>query len=323
MFIDDVTIHVEAGAGGKGTVSFDKNKGALGATGGSGGCGGSVFIEGVSDLSVLRHFRNKKDWRGEDGKDGRGQWRDGRDGDSIVLKVPVGTVVHNNDADTHIEIKKINERICVARGGRGGRGNFHFRSSINTSPKEFEEGKPGGSFEIRLELKLIADIGFIGLPNVGKSSLLNELTGANVKVANYRFTTLEPNLGAFYDLIFADIPGLIEGASEGKGLGIRFLRHIERTKILFHFISADSLHPVEDYLVIRKELGGYNKELLKKQEYVFISKSDEVDEKTLQTKKDALKKITEGDVIAVSILDDTSMNNIRALLNTIASQKHV
>lgn len=322
MLIDDVTIHIEAGAGGTGAVAFDKNKGALGATGASGGRGGSVYVEGVTDLGALRNFRNKKDWKAENGENGRSQWRDGADGEDVVLKVPVGTVIHNNEAGTRIEVTKIGEMTRIAEGGRGGRGNFHFRSPVNTSPKEFEVGKPGEAFDIRLELKLIADIGFVGLPNVGKSSLLNELTNADVKVANYRFTTLEPNLGVYYDLILADIPGLIEGASEGKGLGIRFLRHVERTGILFHFIAADAKDPVDDLRIIKKELGEYNKALLEKPEYVFLSRVDEVSEEVRDEKVRALEKETGKKVIAISILDDATLAPVKKLLSTLAKEKH-
>jgi len=168
--------------------------------------------------------------------------------------------------------------LMVAKGGIGGKGNFKFRSSVNTSPTQFQEGLSGEECELRLELKLIADVGFVGLPNVGKSSLLNELTNAQSKVANYPFTTLSPNLGVYYELILADIPGIIEGASDNKGLGIKFLRHIDRTKTLFHFISAESLDPTKDYKIIRNELRAYSKKLLDKIEYIFLSKCDLLDQ---------------------------------------------
>ena len=212
MLIDDVKIRVAAGSGGNGAVAFNKSKMALGPAGASGGNGGSVYILGVSDLSALNQFRFKKEIKAQDGEDGNPQFRDGNDANDLVLSVPVGTVVHNLNTGEDLDIAKIGQKVLIARGGRGGRGNFHFRSSINTTPKEFEYGRQGELLEIRFELKLIADVGFIGIPNVGKSSLLNELTNAKSKVANYPFTTLEPNLGVYYDLILADIPGLIEGA---------------------------------------------------------------------------------------------------------------
>ena len=320
MLIDDVTIKIQAGNGGDGKVAFQRIKMSLGPTGGTGGAGGSIYFEGVSDLSALRQFRFKKDVRAENGAIGRPQFVDGKTPDDIVLKVPVGTVIHNLNTKSDVEIVRIGERVLIAKGGRGGRGNFHFRGPKNTSPKEFEKGKPGEKFNVRLELKLIADVGFIGLPNAGKSSLLNELTRANAKVANYPFTTLEPNLGAYYDLILADIPGLIEGASLGKGLGIKFLRHVERTKVLFHLISAESPTLYEDYKTIREELGTYNKELLEKPEYVFLSKNDLLSEKELKEKLKELKK-TKREIIPISIADDESLKKVKAILNGIADEK--
>lgn len=321
MLIDDVKIKIWAGDGGDGKVAFQRNKMSLGPTGGTGGAGGSVYFEGVSDLSTLQQFRFKKKIKAEKGGIGRPQFVDGKTPDDIILKIPVGTVIHNLDTGEDKEIVRIGERVLAAKGGRGGRGNFHFRGATNTSPKEFEVGRNGEKFNIRLELKLIADVGFIGLPNVGKSSLLNELTRANAKVANYPFTTLEPNLGVYYDLILADIPGLIEGASAGKGLGIKFLRHIERTKVLFHFVSAESETSYEDYKTIREELGQYNKELLKKEEYLFLSKSDLLDEGGLKEKLKQLKK-TKKDVVPISIADDVSLEKVRVILNSIADEKN-
>ncbi len=320
MLIDDVKIKVSAGYGGKGAVAFNKNLMSLGPTGGSGGKGGSVFAEGVSDLSALNQFRFKKELIAENGQEGRNQFKDGHDGRDLVLKFPVGTVIHNLTTGADSEITKTGERVILAAGGKGGKGNFHFRSSKNTSPRQFQSGLFGETFAFRLELKLIADVGFVGLPNAGKSSMLNELTNAKSKVANYPFTTLEPNLGVYYELILADIPGLIEGSSTGRGLGIKFLRHIERTRILFHFISAESLAPAKDYQTIRKELGAYNKELLDRTEYLFLTKSDLVDEKTLAKKLKTLEKMN-PDIIAVSIHDSESVKKIEKILNDIKALK--
>src|SRR3989344_4700111 len=258
MFIDDITIKVRAGNGGAGAVAFNKNLNQYGPAGGTGGGGGSVYFNGSSDLGILAAYRFKKEFAADDGENGHGQFRDGVSGEDLLLSVPVGTVVHNLTTGVDNEITAIGERTLVAKGGRGGRGNFHFRSSTNTRPKRFDYGTPGESFTLRLELKLIADVGLIGLPNVGKSSLLNELTRAKSKVANYSFTTLEPNLGVYYELILADIPGLIEGASAGKGLGIKFLQHIERTGALFYLISAESEHPDADYTIVKRELEKYS-----------------------------------------------------------------
>jgi len=320
MLIDDVTIKVSAGSGGNGAVAFNKNLMSLGPVGGSGGKGGSIYCEGVSDLNALGQFRYEKDIKAKDGGPGRGQFRDGADGNDLILKVPVGMVIHNLTAETESEITKIGARVLIAKGGRGGKGNFHFRSSTNTTPKQFQVGLPGEQFTLRLELKLIADVGIIGLPNSGKSSLLNELTKAKSKVANYPFTTLEPNLGAYYELILADIPGLIEGASSGRGLGIKFLRHIERTKIIFHLISAESEDPAKDHKIIKKELEKYSSELSKKTEYIFLSKSDAVPAKDVKKKIAVLRKISKK-AFPISVYDWDSLEKVRAILNTIQSKK--
>lgn len=320
MLIDEIKIKISAGNGGKGAVAFNTNMKSLGPTGTSGGKGGSAYALGVSDISALQQFRFKKEFKAENGQDGRGQFRDGRDGQDLIFKLPVGTVIHNITTGKEISIEKIGEQILLAKGGNGGRGNFHFRSSRNTSPKQSQPGLPGEKFEFRFELKLIADVGFVGLPNAGKSSMLNRLTNAKSKVANYAFTTLEPNLGVYYELTLADIPGLIEGSSAGRGLGIKFLRHIERTHILFHFISAESLDPEKDYKTVREELGSYNKELLVKPEYLFLSKSDLADKATLKEKLEVLKKIN-SNTIAVSINEPESVKKIEKILNVLKAGK--
>lgn len=347
MLIDDVKIKVIAGNGGKGAVAFNKNMMSLGPVGGSGGKGGSIYIEGISDLSALNQFRFKKEIKAENGQDGRSQFRDGNNADDLVLFVPVGTVVHFEQSERSsyfkqsekkgsperseggsynlksvedIEITKIGQKLVIARGGRGGRGNFHFRSAINTTPKEFEYGRIGESLVLNLELKMIADVGFVGMPNVGKSSLLNELTNAQSKVANYSFTTLEPNLGVHYDLILADIPGLIEGASMGKGLGIKFLRHIERTKTLFHFVAADSVNPVADYKTVRNELGSYNKLLLEKPEYIIVSKKDTVTPEIINEVVKKLKRLNKN-IIPISVFDQDSIKLVKKILNDLTLKK--
>lgn len=320
MIIDDVKITAVAGHGGRGLAVFSKTKKTLGPTGGSGGNGGNIFIEGVADLGSLRQFRYKKVCQAKDGQHGKPQLNDGHDAEDLILYVPVGTVCQNILNKKTVEITKIGQRELVAKGGRGGKGNYLFRSATNTSPKQFEEGKPGETFEMHLELKMIADVGFIGLPNVGKSSLLNELTNAKSKVANYPFTTLEPNLGVFYDLILADIPGLIEGASEGKGLGTKFLKHIERTKILFHFVSADSQNPIKDYKTVRTELETYNPQLSEKPEYIFISKSDTVLPDIILKIKKEFEKIRKN-AVPISIIDSESLNEVKKILNKLILEK--
>lgn len=322
MIIDDVKITVVAGHGGKGMVTFSKTRKTLGPTGGNGGNGGNIFLQGVADLGALRQFRYKKVCEANNGQNGKSQLNDGHDADDLILFVPVGTVCHNLINEKNIEITKIGQKELTAKGGRGGRGNYLFRSATNTSPRQFEEGKPGETFELQLELKMIADVGFIGLPNVGKSSLLNELTAAKSKVANYPFTTLEPNLGVYYDLILADIPGLIEGASEGKGLGTKFLRHIERTRELFHFVAADSENPLEDYKTVRAELETYNPLLLEKPEYIFISKSDTANTETIEKIKNEFAKINK-EATAISIIDSESLDKVKKILNKLIKEKVV
>ncbi len=322
MLVDEITLRVKAGDGGNGAVAFNKVKLSRGPTGADGGTGGSVYFEGTSDINALMVFASRKEVEAERGRDGRGQFLDGRRGEDLVLKVPTGTRVTNLDTGFVQEIHNVGERILAAGGGVGGRGNFKFRSAINTTPMEHEDGTKGDEATYKLELRLIADVGLVGLPNAGKSSLLNELTAAKSRVANYAFTTLEPHLGAYYGIILADIPGLIEGASEGKGLGVKFLKHIERTKVLFHLIDAESEDVVRDYRVIRKELETYNPELLEKTEDVFLTKSDMVSAAELKEKMAALKKAGLKP-IAVSILEPESMEKVKKLLNKIKDEKGV
>lgn len=316
MLVDEIAIRLVGGAGGRGAVAFNKVPLMLGPTGGDGGRGGNVFFEGIADVNGLMPLASRKQIEAEDGKNGRGQFVDGRDGEDRIVKIPIGTRIINADTGYTQEMETVGQRILAAGGGKGGRGNFKFRSSTNTSPQEFEEGTVGDEINYRLELRLIADVGLVGMPNAGKSSLLNALTAAKSKVGNYAFTTLEPNLGAHYQMILADIPGLIEGASGGKGLGVKFLKHIERTKTLFHLVSAESEDPVRDYETIRRELSQYNPALTEKSEYVFLSKSDMVTPEEVETKCAALKR--KGiEAIAISVLDDESIERVRAILNSL------
>lgn len=322
MIIDDVKIRVEAGKGGDGLAVFSRTKGMKGPTGGNGGNGGNVWFEGISDLTALRQFRFKKVISAENGQNGKSSLNDGHTADDTTIYLPVGTVVRNLTTGREFEINKIGQRELVAKGGRGGKGNFSFRGPTNTSPTEFRHGKSGQAYEFQFELKMIADVGFVGFPNVGKSSLLNELTASKSKVANYAFTTLNPNLGAYYDLVLADIPGLIEGASEGKGLGIKFLKHIERTRVLFHFICAESENPYLDYQTVRKELGAHNELLIEKPEYLFLSKADMISkEKVLEIKKEFKKHKKE--IIPVSIIDLDSIKKVKDILKEVTEQKHI
>ena len=316
MLIDEVKIKLRGGRGGDGCVAFNKNKGEKGPTGGNGGNGGNIYLEGTSNLTALNKFRFKKEFSAEDGVAGKNKILEGRRGKDLILKVPTGTVAHNLDTKRDVEIIRNKEKILITKGGKRGRGNYFFRSSTNTTPKEFEEGKRGEEFDFLLELRLIADVGFIGLPSVGKSSLLNVLTKADVKVAAYPFTTLEPNLGDFYGLIIADIPGLIEGASSGKGLGIRFLRHIKRTRVLIHFISSESENLLEDYQTIKNELQKYELKLARKREYIFLTKTDLISEKEIKKKIKELKKINPN-VLGASVYDKESVERVKELLGKI------
>lgn len=329
MFVDEVIIKVKAGNGGAGKVAFNKIPKMLGPTGGNGGHGGAVYVVGVSDLSALKNYRFVKKFSAGHGEPGGINNRSGGQGANITLEVPVGTIVHNLTLSQDIEVVSAGEPIMIARGGQGGKGNFMFRSALNTSPLESQPGLPGQEYDLELELQLIADAGFIGLPNAGKSSLLNALTRASAKVANYPFTTLEPNLGALFPskvlkasdeeqakakaIILADIPGLIEGASLGKGLGIKFLRHVERTQYLFHCISSESTDTKADYEIIRNELGAHDPSLLKKSECILLTKTDLISEDEAKERIKVLKKLNKK-VIPVSTANKNGLEELKAFL---------
>lgn len=329
MFVDEVIIHVKAGNGGPGKVAFNKIPKMLGPTGGNGGHGGAVYVIGVSDLSALKRYRFEKKFAAGNGEPGGINNRSGAQGKNITLEVPVGTIIHNLTLHQEVEVVTAGEPMMIAHGGQGGKGNFMFRSALNTSPMESQPGLPGQEYDLELELQLIADAGLIGLPNAGKSSLLNALTRASAKVANYPFTTLEPNLGALFPsnvlkasdeeqkkakaIILADIPGLIEGASTGKGLGIKFLRHVERTQYLFHCISSESTDMKGDYEIIRHELGAHDKSLLKKSECILLTKTDLISEDEVKERMKVLKKLNKK-VIPVSTANKNGLEELRAFM---------
>lgn len=312
MLIDEVEIILKAGHGGAGKVSFNPGQHS-GPNGGNGGKGGDIYISVTSDLMALNQFSKSKIKEAENGEMGGNFQKTGRDGNDLEIKMPLGTELRDLRTGEVFELDDINKRILICKGGIGGRGNFELKSPRNTTPMYAQKGLNGQEKNLKVDLKFIADYGLIGLPNAGKSSLLNELTNANAKVAPYAFTTLEPNLGVFNSKIIADIPGLIEGASQGKGLGIKFLKHIERVKLLLHLVSADSDNVMRDYETIRNELGKYNPELLEKEEIILLTKTDLTDPKTLKEKIKSLKKFKKT-IIPVSIHDWDSIKNLEKVL---------
>lgn len=305
MFIDELTLHLKAGRGGDGVVRWrhEKGKDHAGPSGGNGGKGGDIYVVAVHDIGILSAYRNVKEFVAGRGQDGLKDLKQGGAGKNIEIKLPVGSRLTNLTTGFSFELLKDGEKIALLHGGRGGLGNEHFKGSTNIRPKKFTLGVVGEEADFNIELLLVVDIGIIGLPNAGKSSLLNILTNAKSKVGDFPFTTLEPALGEFYGLIIADIPGLIEGASEGKGLGHKFLRHIERTKTLVHCISAESEDPIETYKVVRDELGLYNKGMLNKPEIIVLTKVDMITEAEKKKKLKLLKNISKQ-VLPISILDD-------------------
>ena len=289
MFIDRVKIKVKAGDGGNGVTAFRREKFVPrgGPSGGDGGVGGSVWMESDEGLNTLLHLRYNPEHKAERGRHGEGSNRYGKDGEDITIKVPVGTQVFNAETgEIEFDFTEPGQRHMIAKGGKGGWGNAHFATPTRRAPKFHYQGRPGEEKELQLELKLIADVGLVGFPNAGKSTLISVISAAKPKIADYPFTTLEPNLGVvdmgdFKTFVVADIPGLIEGASEGAGLGDRFLRHVERTKLMLHLVdvsSASGRDPVEDYDIINRELANYSEDLAERPQIVVATKIDALDE---------------------------------------------
>jgi len=319
-FVDELTFHARAGHGGSGVVRWLHLKAQefSGPAGGDGGRGGDVVVRGIRDLAVLARYTGKKEFLAENGGNGESISRHGRNGNDVVVDLPLGSIVTNLETGKSIELLSEGETHVILEGGRGGLGNEYFKSSTNRSPTESTEGRPGKEGNFKVELQLIADAGFIGLPNAGKSTLLNSLTNAKAKVGNYAFTTLEPNLGVMYGYVLADIPGLIEGASEGKGLGHKFLRHIRRTKALIHCVAVDSPDPVADYRIVREELKAFDEILLTKPEMIVLTKTDTTDAAQLTEVSERL--LSENSlVVAVSILDDESLKALQDKLTSFLS----
>lgn len=317
MFVDELQVHIGAGKGGDGVVRWRHEKGRefMGPSGGDGGKGGDVYILGVRDSSLLFKYRHVKEFQAENGKNGGKSSLFGKAGEDLEIKLPVGSIATNLSTGEKFEVLEKDQTVLILKGGMGGYGNEHFKGSTNINPMESTPGKPGEEAEFSIELKLIADIGLVGLPNAGKSSLLNALTKAESKVANYAFTTLDPHLGDMHGVIIADIPGIISGASEGKGLGSKFLRHISRTRTLLHCIASDSEDVLETYNVIRKELEGYDKGMLDKEELILLTKTDLVSEEELKEKVGVLKKETRREILTSSVLDDQSMKELGDFLS--------
>ncbi len=325
-FLDQVKIYIKAGNGGDGSPSFRREKFIEfgGPDGGDGGKGGSVILKAEQNLNTLIDFRYQQHHKAKRGENGAGQNRTGKSGENLILKVPLGTQVFEEDNKTLIyDFTKISEEFTAAAGGKGGLGNTRFKSSTNRAPRKFTKGTQGEEFTIWLQLKTIADIGIIGLPNAGKSSLLASVTNANPKIANYQFTTLNPNLGvASYDnkeITIADIPGLVEGAHKGTGLGIQFLKHIERCKSLLHLIDITSKDLKKNYQQVKNELKKYSNKLIKKKELIVLNKIDLIDEKEVNYIIKDFKKNTKSEVVAVSTFNKTSVSKIKSkLLNYVS-----
>tara|TARA_B110000008_G_scaffold193321_1_gene191979 strand:+ start:243 stop:1226 length:984 start_codon:yes stop_codon:yes gene_type:complete len=325
-FLDQVKIYVKAGNGGDGSPSFRREKFIEygGPDGGDGGKGGSIILKAERNLNTLIDYRYQQHHKAKRGDNGSGQNRTGKSGDDLILSVPLGTQVFEEDNKTLIyDFIKFGEEFVAAAGGKGGLGNTRFKSSTNRAPKKITKGVPGEEFTIWLQLKTIADIGIIGLPNAGKSSLLAAITNANPKIANYQFTTLNPNLGvASYDdkeITIADIPGLVEGAHKGTGLGIQFLKHIERCKSLLHLIDITNDDLKKSYKQVKNELKNYNSNLEKKKELIILNKTDLIDKKDLDKIIKDFSKNIKSEVISMTTLQKVSVSKIKAKLISYAT----
>ena len=320
-FLDQVKIYIKAGNGGDGSPSFRREKFIEfgGPDGGDGGKGGSIILKSEQNLNTLIDFRYQQHHKAQRGENGSGQNRSGKSGKDLILKVPLGTQIFEEDNKTLLyDFTKIGEEFIAASGGKGGLGNTRFKSSTNRAPKKFTKGAIGEEFTIWLQLKTIADIGIIGLPNAGKSSLLAAITNATPKIANYEFTTLNPNLGVVsYDnkeITIADIPGLIEGAHEGTGLGTKFLKHIERCKSILHLIDITNENLNKSYNQVKNELKNYSSKLMKKKELIVLNKTDLMNEETTKKIVKEFSKNKNCEVLTLSTIKKESISKIKAKL---------
>ena len=320
-FLDQAKIYLKAGDGGSGSASFRREKFIEfgGPDGGDGGHGGSIVFVADKNLNTLIDFRYQQHLKAEKGQDGKGKKKTGRSGKDLILKVPFGTQIFEEDNNTLIEdLTRSEQKIIVAKGGKGGLGNVRFKSSINRAPRKKTDGGKGENFWIWLQLKVIADIGIVGMPNSGKSSLLSVLTSAKPKIANYPFTTINPNLGVTnYDnkeVTLADIPGLIEGAHEGIGLGDKFLRHIERCKNILHLIDITNDNLLENYSKVRKELFKYSNKLTKKKEIIVFNKTDMISEDEINKKIDIFNKKIKKKIYTISAIKHKGLTAIKKVL---------
>jgi GTP-binding protein len=317
MLVDTAEVIFKGGHGGSGVTSFGKKEHS-GPDGGNGGQGGDLYVVATSDLTLLNQFSRKTLFIAGNGEHGGKNKMSGLNGRDLEVFLPFGTsIIDKETGGTIYELDKVGDRKLICRGGLGGKGNWEFRSSVKQAPQYHQLGLPGEERKIILSLKLIADFGLVGLPNSGKSSLLSELTNAHVKIANYPFTTLSPNLGVCESKFLADIPGLTEGASEGKGLGIRFLKHIEKVGVILHCLSSESSDLIKDYNTVRSEIGKYSPELSKKNEVILLTKSDLIDKKTVEKDIKTLKT-KDRKVLAVSIYDWESLEKLKDLMTSSA-----
>ena len=325
MFVDELTIYAKAGNGGTGVVRWrtEKFRPMAGPSGGDGGRGADVFVRAVRDLNQLAKYTGNKNFFAEDGVPGMKDSLTGKNGDTLYIDVPVGSRVTDIARNRVIELTEVGQTERILKGGGGGLGNEHFKSSTNQSPTESTTGHQGEAGEFLIEVRLMVDIGLVGLPNAGKSTLLNALTNAQSRIGAYPFTTLEPHLGDMYGVIIADIPGLIEGAAEGKGLGHKFLRHVSRTKMILHLVSLESDEPEKDYYTISKELSEYDKALGEKEEWIILTKKDLVNQEKIDAASTALAKtgnrvivVGQNDAEAYKVLRDSLVAHLKDTYNT-------